>query len=236
MRYPDAVWEPVSYGDGGAYTGGPFRIVLHTTEIGSLTSSDAELHRHYASHFIVSADKVVQLVDTDRAAMSLQHTGDPQTNRLSAIQIEMVGYAGHRKEPAMLQQTRKLCAWLMKEYNIPPVWPNGYCVPAINGQDSNHHNRNPLIWSTHGGFYGHEHVPENFHWDPALERDECDFVTGGYIPAPPIPVNAVYVDSGDSLYSIAHKFGLDVVELEKLNSIGPPYIIHPGQKLLLKGE
>jgi hypothetical protein len=49
-------------------------------------------------------------------------------------------------------------------------------VPAVNGKDAGHHNRNPLIWSTRGGHYGHEHVPNNSHWDPAYTASELAIV------------------------------------------------------------
>lgn len=233
MRYPEAAWEPVSYGDGGAYTSGPARIVLHTTENSDTAGADAELHRHFASHFVCGADRVIQLIGTDRASMALQHTGDPQTNRMGAcIQIEMVGFAGRRKNPAMLANARKLCAWIVEQYRIPLAWPNGYCVPAIGGQDSNHHNRNPLIWATHGGFYGHEHVPENFHWDPALELDELLLVTGltEQPPAPPAPSEYV-VQPGDTVYRIAIRHALTPGALEAMNGLTAPFEIQVGEKL-----
>lgn len=43
------------------------------------------------------------------------------------------------------------------------------------------------------------------------------------------------VREGDTLYSIAFRFGMDVRQLARLNDIGPPYLIHPGERLRLTG-
>jgi lipoprotein NlpD len=42
------------------------------------------------------------------------------------------------------------------------------------------------------------------------------------------------VDSGDTLYSIAWQHGLDIQELAAWNGIKPPYLIRPGQRILLE--
>ena len=43
-----------------------------------------------------------------------------------------------------------------------------------------------------------------------------------------------YVRKGDTLYAIAFSYGLDPMEVAKLNGISSPYIIYPDQKLQLK--
>jgi len=42
-----------------------------------------------------------------------------------------------------------------------------------------------------------------------------------------------YVRRGDTLYAIAFSYGLDAMEVAKLNGISSPYTIYPGQKLKL---
>jgi len=42
-----------------------------------------------------------------------------------------------------------------------------------------------------------------------------------------------YVRKGDTLYAIAFSYGLDAMEVAKLNGISSPYTIYPGQKLML---
>jgi len=43
-----------------------------------------------------------------------------------------------------------------------------------------------------------------------------------------------YVRRGDTLYAIAFSYGLDAMEVARLNGITSPYTIYPGQKLMLK--
>jgi lipoprotein NlpD len=44
-----------------------------------------------------------------------------------------------------------------------------------------------------------------------------------------------YVSRGETLYSIAWRYGIDYSRLAKRNAITSPFIIYPGQKILLKG-
>ncbi|WP_188751212.1 peptidoglycan DD-metalloendopeptidase family protein [Marinobacterium zhoushanense] len=68
--------------------------------------------------------------------------------------------------------------------------------------------------------------------------------SGGYAPVteqslggrPSGPAPARYtVRQGDTLYSIAWRYGMDFRELAAINGIDRRYIIYPGQKLRLKG-
>lgn len=43
------------------------------------------------------------------------------------------------------------------------------------------------------------------------------------------------VREGDTLYGIAWRYGLDFRELARWNRIGPPYVVHPGQRVRLQG-
>lgn len=175
-RNPLAVWHPVGY-DGGSYTGGPFRIVHHTTE-GSTAAAALSIfsNQPHASHFVVDDTTIYQLIDTGVAARALVHDGNPQTNRLSAIQIELVGFAGQPKHAAALSNLRRLLRSLEQEFDIPRIWPSGFPTPPANGHDAGHHNRDAFIWATKGGHYGHEHVPQNVHWDPAYTEAEVNYL------------------------------------------------------------
>ncbi|WP_299234861.1 peptidoglycan DD-metalloendopeptidase family protein [uncultured Halomonas sp.] len=44
------------------------------------------------------------------------------------------------------------------------------------------------------------------------------------------------VERGDTLYGIAWRHNMDYRDLARLNRIGPPYAIQPGQRLVLDGE
>ena len=176
---PFAIQKPLS-GPGQAYTGGPFKIVHHTTEGSSAQGAFDAFKAHKSDpHFTVDSTTIYQHIDTDTSAKALKNAqGGVQTNRDSAIQIEVVGFAGRPKSRATLQNVAKLCRWIEETHGVPKVWPNGFPKPAVNGQDPGGHNRNKTNWDTKGGHYGHCHVPENTHWDPAYSADEVNLLMG----------------------------------------------------------
>lgn len=176
-RYPHAVWKKIT-GSSGSYTGGPFKIVHHTTEGFKAQDAMAAFLKHGSDpHFTVDADTVYQHIDTDVAARALRNLdGGVQTNRDSAIQIELVGFAHQAKNHKALANLARLCRWLEQTHGIPRVWPAGPPRPAKNGKDPGGHKRDATIWDTQGGHYGHSHVPENTHWDPAYSAAESKFV------------------------------------------------------------
>lgn len=169
-----AVWMPFPGSPPGGYTHGPFKVVHHTTE-GS--SADGAFAAYRATknipHFTVDDMTVYQHVDTEEPASALAHPpGTTETNRSSAVQIELVGFAGRPKSKDSLHNMARLCRWIEAAHGVPSVWPNGPPKPAVNGQDPGDHNRNQQNWDHLGGHYGHCHVPNNTHWDPAYTGDE----------------------------------------------------------------
>jgi hypothetical protein len=92
-RCPFATWRPLS-GSCGAHLGGPYKIVHHTTEGGSAEGAMQTFRAKRADpHFTVDATTIYQHVDTAEGARALvNNAGGVQTNRDSAVQIELVGY------------------------------------------------------------------------------------------------------------------------------------------------
>jgi hypothetical protein len=177
-----AVWKdaksmPLPWG-AGHYVVGPFKIVHHTTEGSSAEGAfEAYDKDHWIPHFTVDAQQIYQHLDTLVSATALQHpAGTVETNRSSAIQFEVVGFAGRPKDRATLKNVALLCRWIEATHGVPPVWPSGYPDPPIDGRDPGHHNRSVVNWTTKGGHYGHCHVPNNVHWDRAYTKDETDFI------------------------------------------------------------
>lgn len=234
-----AVWNPVGY-NGGSYTGGPFKIVHHTTECPTLALSLREFKiKPYASHFLVDDNTIMQLIDTDVAARALQNlSGGVQTNRDSAIQIELVAYAGRPKPQAGLDNVRKLCRWIEKTHGVPRVWPSGYPkVATAAGKDPGGHNRSAMNWDTKGGHYGHSQVPENIHWDPAYTQAEVDFLMSDSTVHEYLDPGQIYtVRTGDTLTKISNAFGVSIAELVSLNALKNPDDIIAGQILKVKGN
>lgn len=192
-RCPFAIWHPLS-GPSGSFTGGPFKIVHHTTEGSTALGAMAALgSKHADSHFVVDAADIYQLIDTSMGARSLRNKpGGVQTNLDSAIQIEVVGFAGKPKNPKTLENVRRLCRWIEEEHDIPPVWPNGHPKSATAmGGDPGGHNRDSRNWDTKGGHYGHSQVPENTHWDPAYTEAEVDYLMDATVPPMAISVRVL---------------------------------------------
>jgi hypothetical protein len=176
-KCPFAVWKPIS-GGLGPYTGGPFKIVHHTTEGSSVQGAfDAFEKNRSDPHFTVDSTTIYQHIDTEMTARALRNApGGVETNRDSTVQIEAVGFAGKPKSKATLQNVAKLCRWLEETHGIPRVWPNGLPKPAVNGADPGGHNRNAANWNSKSGHYGHSQVPENTHWDPAYTQAEVQLL------------------------------------------------------------
>jgi endonuclease G, mitochondrial len=167
-QYPNATRRPGN--NAGHYLGGPWRIVWHTTEGDTAEAAISAFAQHNSwPHFTVDEHTVFQHNDTSLAARSLEHpSGGVETNRWHAVQIELVAHAALAKPPALLARAARLARWLEQIHGIPPIWPNGYPLPANNGNDPGGHNRDAATWRTTGGHYGHCHVPDNHHWDPGL--------------------------------------------------------------------
>lgn len=176
-KCPFAQWMPLPW-NSGPYVAGPFKIVHHTTEGSTAAGAFATYKKtHDIPHFTVDNQTIYQHLDTDVAARALAHpAGTVETNRHSAVQFELVGFAGKAKNKASLKNVGRLCRWIESTHGVPAVWPNGFPNPPKNGKDPGDHNRNEQNWTTKGGHYGHCHVPVNVHWDPAYTADEVAFV------------------------------------------------------------
>jgi hypothetical protein len=174
---PFAEQKPIS-GGCGTYTGGDFKIVHHTTEGSTAAGAFDNFKLKKADpHFTVDALKVYQHIDTNVAARALRHPpGGIQTNRERAVQIEVVGFAGANKNPLTLKNVARLCRWIEATHGVARSWPAGTPKPPHNGGDPGGHNRDAAIWTDKSGHFGHCHVPDNVHWDPAYTPVEADYV------------------------------------------------------------
>ncbi|WP_298089953.1 N-acetylmuramoyl-L-alanine amidase [uncultured Sphingomonas sp.] len=176
-KCPFAQWHPIT-GPSGRHLGGPYKIVHHTTEGSSAAGAFAAFAKHRSDpHFTVDGTTVYQHIDTDVAARALRHdAGTPETNRDSAVQIEVVGFAGAPKRTATLKNVARLCRWIEAAHGIPQLWPAGLPKPAIRGRDPGGHRRDAALWGDQGGHFGHSQVPGNTHWDPAYSAAEANYV------------------------------------------------------------
>lgn len=172
-------WYPlakrVTLPDSGGYRGGPWRGVIHSTEGTTAAGAVAAYRANDVSpHFTVSWEAgallVLQHIPIDRSASALKHpAGTVETNRMSAVQVEVVGFATqapHWPTP-LLDGLRVLMEWIEAQTGIRPQapgfvpYPNSYGLHnGVRFTDSQ--------WGAFNAWCGHMHVPRNLHGDPGL--------------------------------------------------------------------
>lgn len=172
----DGLWYPLAVPqllpDAGAYLGGPYRGVLHTTEgssyVGAWGAYRATGNNPHATvSFETGRFQVWQHLSFDRAASALVHPPNVQTNRWSAIQIEIVGYAARSDQfpQGLLDGLRDMMRWIEGATGIKPHSPQFNPYPASAGLN-NGVRFDPAEWLGFDGWCGHQHVPGNDHGDP----------------------------------------------------------------------
>lgn len=170
--------EHLTFGDsGGVYTGGPFRIVLHRTQGDSLEGAlSVYKTKNVAPHITVEiraakGRRIVQHTPFTVAARALENqAGGVQTNRRSAIQIEIVGFS----EKAELDVDADLrwfgatiLAPIMQAFSITPTHPTfwgedcGWKLALASAKQR----MSFTEWDAFNGICSHQHVPEQSHWD-----------------------------------------------------------------------
>lgn len=157
---------------GGRYVDSPWRFVFHTVEAEPSAHGFRALAARHANppHLwaMPKADLVLQTVPLNRSAYALARPGTIQTNRLHAVQVEVWGYAAKMGDvdPDFLR-------WLADRVLVPvarlvPI--NLERVEPTRGRSA--YGRNgagrltPAEWNAFNGVCGHQHVPDNDHWDP----------------------------------------------------------------------
>jgi hypothetical protein len=147
--------------------------VLHTTE-GHFEDGLAVLTRHYAPHFMLGYNEktrkaeIIQFVPVGFIGAALKRHNDQ-----AIVQIEMVGFS--EEKPWLPGSTTKnphgetldaLCSLMVvceAEWGIPFAhpWPDGDWGRA--GFHTPH--RSSGKFGRVAGWYGHQDVPDNDHWD-----------------------------------------------------------------------
>lgn len=160
---------------GGSFVAGvPRRLVLHTTE-GSTIAGAVAAYKAKGVPPHVTADprrrERHQHVPVDRAAYALKNlAGGVETNRQGAVQVEIVGRAS-----AISDLSHDDLAWLGTDVVHPLQQATGFALnhPVFVGPDAGTIATRTAkqrftfdAWSAFDGICGHQHIPENDHWDP----------------------------------------------------------------------
>lgn len=167
--------------DGGTFTGGPAKGVLHTTETSDWPGYS---NGQTCPHLTVKVERagiltIRQHVPLNMAARALQNlSGGVQTNRDSAIQIELVGTCnpewqqkiGYYYWPKADPKTLASLAFLMRRLEVATGIKREAVGPWLSYPHSYGSSGGQRLtlsqWDNYSGWVGHQHVPENDHGDP----------------------------------------------------------------------
>ncbi len=176
-RYPPARW----LGDGktsGPYTGGPWKLVLHTTE----TRGRPGYKNGYSAPHLTYDPRArtwYQHTALTLSARSLRNAkGGPETNRDEAIQVEIICYSNEKLavavggvavsalSPEALTDIREFILWTHENFGVELEWPEKQAY-SYSQANATGFRMSRSEWDSFGGVCGHQHVPEgNTHWDP----------------------------------------------------------------------
>lgn len=139
----------------------PAKGVQHTTEGSTVEGALGVFRKSDAPTFLVGRDakkkvRLLQLIPLGYIAAALVHRGDPPTNGYARAQIELVGFSSHalwKPDSEVLSALGALYGVLAQTQGIP-------LKHVANPQ------RDPKVWSKGTGWFGHDGVPGNSHWDP----------------------------------------------------------------------
>ncbi len=187
----------------GSYIGAPWRLVLHTIEGGSIDNAIGGVFKPnpcYCPHFSVSLAKrrIVQHVRLTWASAALANDqGGVETNRENAIQVELEGYAkdAATRTPAELEFLGEFIAMLVRAgvpLNLDHVAQFVGAEAGTIAVKNSRYRMTSAQWQAFDGICGHQHVPENEHWDPGhldvqTAVDHAKSVLGSLTTSTPTP-------------------------------------------------
>lgn len=182
-------------GAGLSVTAGNPHVVIHTTEsprgsynaIRNLWRGSGNWNKGLP-HFLADGSRYVQLLPLNVGAYTLENkSGGADTNRSGpVIQVEICGYANDDFNDVEMNALAKWLADLVKA-GIPldlsqhPHFygPNEGIVLARPDAPQR---VSAAAFQSFNGFMGHQHAPENAHWDPGrLDADRVERIARGYL-------------------------------------------------------
>jgi hypothetical protein len=153
------------------------KIVLHTTETAapSLQTLVASWRRNWGAglpHFIAEGGRYVQLLPLTVNAYTMEnHAGGADVNKAGhVIQVEIVGYARNELTD---QEYGALGRWVGDLINAGLAIDLDGCPHFYGANDgivlasyTSPIRLGARAWTEASGILGHQHAPENAHWDP----------------------------------------------------------------------
>ena len=150
---------------------GKWKFVIHTTESTSYPKSRDTYYGHQSwPHFTIHNGLIYQHIPIGRAARALKNTaGGVETNADRAVQVEVAWKAEQAEQmpEKLLDAIRRLGLWVSAETGMPWQATVRFVGPeerpyGVNAKQRMSHR----TWDNYEGVCGHQHVPENDHWDP----------------------------------------------------------------------
>jgi hypothetical protein len=163
------VWHPaavrIRHPDAGPMLKAPARGVLHTTETETLPDYAPGTAPHFTLH--PHSRELWQHIPLNRAAQSLEHHGRLETNRMNAVQIEIIEHAAHSPDwsPTEFHNVAALMRWVEAADGV-----HRSCTVRFTDR---WHPMPDEKWRNYDGWCGHQHVPgqtRGRHSDPGRLR------------------------------------------------------------------
>ena len=163
--------------EGGSFTSGPFKFVLHTTETRGIPGYNNGRSAPHVT-YVPRTRKFVQHTSMHTAARALRNeSGGTQTNRDSVIQLEIVCYSQKSVAdqfdtgiwvgdltPEHLDDILTFMHYAAEQFQIPWQWPGKQAFSYAQANAKGFRMTGDEFDNS-GGFLAHQHVPENTHWD-----------------------------------------------------------------------
>ena len=162
----------------------PRTLVLHTTEGSTIAGAVATMKANRSwSNWVCdpATGGLMTLTDSERGDRSLRNlSGGVETNNRPGVwQLEIVGFAANVPiyDEDWYRTLGRIIVDICNSKAIPKVFPHPFTDDA--GYGTNGAVRlTAAQWSACEGIVGHQHVPENLHWDPGRIDRVIPYVTG----------------------------------------------------------
>ncbi len=180
--HPNAIEAPAG-STGGSYIGVPWKLVIHTIEAPPETLYSYNPSSYYGHtawpHATIDTRGIHQHYPINLAARALYNaTGGVETNNANAIQCEVMAQAALIDDlpEATWGHLVDWLSWCATQTRTPIHFAN--FVAGGYGEDAAQR-FGPQEWLDFAGVCGHQHVPENDHWDPgALDTTKLAALMG----------------------------------------------------------
>lgn len=189
-------WHPRAVSAPANKASGPFidvapKIVLHTVEgKGSYSYNPSSYYGNpYWPHATIDGVGIHQHLPIDVYGFALANAaGGVETNRAFAIQCEILWVSAEIADlpDAIMGHLADWVGWVLVQTNAPLTFAE-FRGAGSAGEDAPQR-FGGVEWLAFTGICGHQHVPENDHWDPgAFPVDRLRRAVVGANPQPPKP-------------------------------------------------